>query len=154
MLSILQQLRAYQYNHWLLDAYLQCKGSLRLLLARFYVPLQVQGLQHRCKDQNDEFVQDELLNFVEDKLEQYHQIGNYDFLKWMFQHHSSHPYCNAWKNLFQRHYLMELQDMSNTHIVQETAYIAQKVHELFVFEKDVKQLHSKFLLQQPPSSNL
>ncbi len=152
MFSILQQLRAYHYNHWLLDAYLQCKGSLRLLLARFYVPLQVQGLQHRCKDKNDEFVEDELLNFVEDKLEQYHQTEKYEFVKWMLKHHPSHSYCNTWKNLFQRHYLMELQDMSSTHIVQETSYITQKVQTLFLFEKDVKDLHRVYMKTQ--SSNL
>jgi hypothetical protein len=152
MLSIIQQLRTYQYNHWLLDAYLQCKGNLRLLLSRFYVPLQVQGLQHRCKDHNDEFVEDELLNFVEDKLEQYHQTEKYEFVKWMLKHHPSHTYCNTWKNLFQRHYLMELQDMSTTQIVQETTYITQKVQSLFLFEKDVKDLHKAYMKTQ--SSNL
>lgn len=152
MLSIIQQLRTYHYNHWLLDAYLQCKGNLRLLLSRFYVPLQVQGLQHRCKDHNDEFVEDELLNFVEDKLEQYHQTEKYEFVKWILKHHPNHSYCNTWKNLFQRHYLMELQDMSTTHVIQETTYITEKVQTLFLFEKDVKDLHTMYMKTQ--SSNL
>lgn len=144
MISIIDQLRKYNYNHWLLEAYSNCKGNLRLLCARFYVPLQVQGLHLRCKDHKDEFVNDELLNFIEDKLEVHGQTSKYDFIKWMLKQHSNHHYCNVWKNLFKRNYLIELQDMSNQHILQETLYIETKIKELFVFNHELETFYKNF----------
>lgn len=144
MLSIISQLRAYNYHHWMLDGYLSCKGNLKLLMARFYVPLQVQGLHLRCKDHNDEFVKDELLNFIEDKLETHSQTSKYEFIKWMLKNHNNHVYCNMWKNLFKRNYLMELQDMSNQHIHQETVYIETKVMDLFIINNELEPFYQNF----------
>lgn len=107
--KILQDLRIYGRNSWVLESYRSCGMNEQLFRNLFQVPLKYRILEEKIRNLDPDFL--ELFDeFVEDEHD-YHNIAtvtNINVLKWAIRNETTHRLIQEWICAFRNNYGIEI----------------------------------------------